>query len=157
MAQRAVRVAATAAMFAVVIGVAAGPALAAPPVIERQDVDTTSANVFLTEACGFPVTVTAVGSITSHRFESDDALLRLVNTVNIVLTFVGEEGTTVVLRDVGAGLLRVTPDSMEIRLATGRVPFQFTGALILNLTTQEEVLVPQHVGTVEEACAALSA
>jgi hypothetical protein len=157
MAQRVVRLAATAAMLTAVIGMGVGPALAAPPVIEREDVNSTSANVFLTEACGFPVTVTAVGSITSHMFENDGAVLRLVNTVNIVLTFVGEEGTTVVLRDVGAGLLRVTPDDMEIRLATGRVPFQFTGALIVNLTTQEELLVPQHVGTVEEACAALSA
>jgi hypothetical protein len=157
MAQRAVRLAATAAIFAAVIGVAGGPALAAPPVIERQDVNTTSANVFLTEACGFPVTVTAVGSITSHSFENDGAVLRLVNTVNIVLTFVGEEGTTVVTLDAGAGLLRVTPDYMEIHLSTGRVPFQFTGALIVNLITQEQVLVPQHVVTVEEACAALSA
>ena len=157
MAQRAVRLAATAAIFTAAIGLAVGPALAAPPVIERLDVNTTSANFVLTEACGFPVTVTAVGSITSHSFENDGAALRLVNTVNLVLTFVGEEGTTVALRDVGAGLLRVTPDHMEIRLATGRVPFQFTGALVINLTTQEEVLVPQHVGTVEEACAALSA
>jgi hypothetical protein len=47
------------------------------------------------------------------------------------------------------------PDGTAVLLITGQYPFEFTGALKIDLETGETILEPHHSTNVAEACAAL--
>ena len=151
----------TATWFAVALviaAVAAPGAFAAQPAIERVSFDDTFADEDLTEACGFPVTTRAQGHVTIRTFDREGTGPSVVLTINAALTATAN-GKTYRFRDVGADLLRRSPDGSEIEMVIGQIPFGFTGVLKINTTTGEVIHEPRHniEGRVEDACAALSA
>ncbi len=133
-------------------------AFAGKPTIERFDVDETFPDDFLTEACGVPVTTRAQGHVIVRSFSGNGAGPLEIRTLNIALTAMSGDNTYR-FRDVGADHVQVKRDGTEILLIIGQVPFDFTGALKINLTTGEVIHEPQHstAGNVEKACAALTA
>jgi hypothetical protein len=146
-----------AATTAVAAVLAAGAA-AAPPTIERIEVDESFPDDFLTEACGVPVTTTATGHVIMRTFSGEGTGAVELNTLNISLTAAAGDNVYR-FRDVGADLVRVEPDGTAILMIVGQVPFGFTGVLKIDLATGETILEPQHSleGRVEEACAKLTA
>lgn len=133
------------------------PAVGAPPTVERIEVDETTPDEFLTEACGFPVTTHAKGHLVVIESGGEGTGVVAVRTLNIALTATAN-GKTYRFRDVGADQVRRTPDGFEILMIIGQLPFGFTGVLKVNETTGEVILEPQHSteGDVEDACAALA-
>ena len=146
------------AAAAVLAAVAAPGAFAATPTFERITVDETFDDEFLTEACGFPVTVRVQGHMTVRTFDRDGKGTLAVRTLNTSATLMAN-GKTYRLRDVGADVTRVTPTGDEIVMIIGQIPFGWTGVFKINTTTGEVIHEPQHSteADVEEACAALSA
>jgi hypothetical protein len=144
---RRVVVAALASVLAA--AVLALPAVGAPPTVERIEVDETSPDEFLTEACGFPVTTHMKGHLVVIESGGEGTGLVAVRTAN---------GKTYRFRDVGADQVRRTPDGYDILMIIGQLPFGFTGVLKVNETTGEVVLEPQHSteSDLEDACAALA-
>ena len=141
-----------------VAAVLAAGAAAAPPTIERIEVDESFPDDFLTEACGVPVTTTATGHVIMRTFPGEGTGAVELNTLNISLA--ARAGDNVYrFRDVGADLVRVEPDGTAILMIVGQVPFGFSGVLKIDLDTGETILEPQHSleGRVEEACAKLTA
>ena len=61
-------------------------------------------------------------------------------------------------RDVGADLVRITPDGVAILSIIGQVPFAFNGVLKINLDTEEVIHEPQHLTAdeVDKACQVLA-
>ena len=108
-------------------------------------------------ACGFRVTFTERGHITVRTFGEVDKGLARVTSVNLVVV-VSANGNSYRFRDVGADVLRVTPDGVAILSIIGQLPFQFTGVLKIDLDTGEVVHEPRHVteGNVAKACAVLA-
>ena len=133
-------------------------AAAAKPTIERFEVDESFVDDFLTEACGVPVTTTALGHVILRTFGGEGTGPVELRTLNIGLTAMAGDNVYR-FRDVGADLVRVEPDGTMILTIVGQVPFEFTGALKIDLATGETILEPQHSleGRVEEACAKLTA
>ena len=133
-------------------------AFAAPPTLERIDIDDTFEDEFLTEECGVPVTTHAQGHVIIRTFAGDKTGPAEVTTVNVAFTATSGDNTFR-FRDVGADLVRIEPDGTAILMIIGRLPFDFTGVLKIDLETGEAILEPQHSleGDLEEACATLSA
>lgn len=132
-------------------------AQAAQPTIERISIDNAGSDGFLTQVCGFPVTFTERGHVTVRTFGEVDKGLAQVRSINLGIV-VSANGNSYRFRDVGADVLRVTPDGVAILLIIGQVPFQFTGVLKIDLGTGEVVHEPRHVteGDVAKACAVLA-
>jgi hypothetical protein len=142
-----------------VVGAVIPPsATAGKPALERFDVDETSPDEFLTEACGVPVTTRAQGHVIVRTFSGEGTGPVELRTLNIALTAMAD-GNTYAFRDVGADLVRVEPDGTAILMIIGQIPFGFTGVLKIDLETGEAILEPHHSleGRLEEACAALTA
>jgi hypothetical protein len=141
-------------MFAATFG-AGVPAVAAPPTIERIQVDDTFVDRFLSAECGVRVTTTARGRVTIRSFDRGRGPVELV-TINIALTATAD-GRTFRFRDVGSDLTRITPDGTAVLKISGQVPFQFAGVLKINLTTGEAILEPKDRSgrQLARACAAL--
>jgi len=80
-----------------------------------------------------------------------------LNTLSFALTAMAG-GNSYRFRDVGADHVKVTNDG-EVLSIVGQLPFDFIGALKINLATGEVIHEPGHdiSGRVEEACAALTA
>jgi hypothetical protein len=74
----------------------------------------------------------------------------------VTITATSPEGS-VTVKDVGGDLTRVEPDGTAVLLIFGQVPFEFTGALKIDLETEKAILEPQHIVDVEEVCASLTA
>jgi hypothetical protein len=144
------------AVLATGVFVASGSAAA--PTFERVTIDESFPDEFLTEACGVSVTTQATGHITIRTFAGEGTGPVAVTSINIALTAMAGDNSYR-FRDVGADVIRISPDGTEILMVVGQIPFGFTGALKVNLTTDEVILEPQHIteGEVEEACAALTA
>jgi hypothetical protein len=119
-----------------------GTAQAAQPTIERFDIDDSFDAELLSDECGFPVTGVSEGHVIVRTFDDEDGLLQVL-TINIGTTF-SANGNDYAVRDVGADVLRVTPDGVVIDSIIGQVPFEFTGVLKVNLDTGEVILEPQH-------------
>ncbi|SHF82435.1 hypothetical protein [Geodermatophilus nigrescens] len=158
MSHSAARLAAvTVGASAVLLGLAA-PALAAPPTIERVQVDETFADEFLSEECGVDVTTTVVGHVTFRTFGRDGTGPTVLTTVNLSITATAGDNT-IRFRNVGADLERRTSDGDLILSVIGQVPFDFNGVFKINLTTGEWVHVPGALrpDDLAEACAILTA
>ena len=152
----ATRIACVAAALALVPLATAVPALAAPPVIERIQVEDSFPDEFLTEVCGVPVTTTVEGFATTRTFSREGTGAIQLTTVN--LTFTATAGdNSVRARDVGADLLRVEPDGSLVLSIIGQLPFDFTGVLKLDPETGEVILEPQHFRQLADACEILTA
>ena len=129
-------------------------AQAAQPTIERITIDNVGTDESL---CDFPVTFTERGHITVRTFGEVDKGLAQVTSVNLAVV-VSANGNSYRFRNVGADVLRVTPDGVAILSIIGQLPFQFTGVLKIDLGTGEVVHEPRHVteGDVAKACAVLA-
>jgi hypothetical protein len=150
----------TALATALFLGVvsAATPAAAAPPDIERIPIQATFPEEFLTEACGVPVTATLSGVRIVRTFEDDGVGVLDVSTVNIAVTLQSEDNS-IRIRDVGADVVRRTPDDTVILSISGQVPFFFKGVLKIDLETGEAIFEPKDwfESDVQRVCEALTA
>ncbi|HSK26479.1 MAG TPA: hypothetical protein VK894_06160 [Jiangellales bacterium] len=145
-----------AVLLAVGLGVTGTPATAAPPQIEREVVDDSFDDEFLTEECGVPVVTTVTGQIANRAFERPGTGVLNVFTINLTLTATSGD-RTVRFKDVGADVLRVLPDGSLVLAVIGQVPFAFTGVLKLDPTTGEVLQEPQHsTADTTRICAALT-
>jgi hypothetical protein len=156
MSHRLIRTAATTAMAAAILG-GTVPATAAPPTVERIPIDETFPDDELTEACGFVVTTTAHGSVTTRTFDGEGTGPVELTTINVGLTATAD-GQTFRFRDVGADLIRVTPDGTAVLQIIGQVPFGFAGVLRIDLETGEAILEPQDRSEAQlaKACGVLT-
>ena len=134
----------------------AAPSAAAPPVFERIDIDEQHVAVHLSADCGFTIIASVHGFLTIRTSDRDQGLVE-VGTANIT-TILSGPGGEITLRDRGANLVQVTPDGDVILSVVGQVPFDFTGALKVDLITEEVLLEPHHLTGDQraEACAALA-
>ena len=114
----------------------------AKPVFERITIDESFVDEELSEACGVPVTGTALGHVTLRTFPGEGPGLSTVNTINVGITL-NADGRTFRLRDVGADIARVEPDGSVVLLISGQVPFFFAGALKIDPETEEVLLEPK--------------
>jgi hypothetical protein len=155
---RRVPVAAVVGLFAVLV--LATASLAAEPTIRRIEVNRTGPDPFLTEACGFPVQLTRQGHIIRRDFPDVDHGLVTNDAVNLTFTY-SANGNEVTLRNVGADVTRIAPDGTVITLSSGQAPFDFIGAIKLDVTDPDnpDVILEPHPyrESVEEVCAALAA
>ena len=137
--------------------VCAGVAAAAPPTIERINIDETFADEFLTEECGVPVTTTAQGHVIMRIFSGEGTGVGQVNTISVALTATAGD-RTFRFRDVGADVLQIKPDGTLVLLITGQVPFAFAGVLKINPETEEVILEPRDRSEEQlaKACRALT-
>ena len=146
-------------LIAVVAGVVGTAATAAGPTIEHVRVnDLGVVDEFLGEACGVPVTIDIVGHVTIRTFDGGRTGPARVFTINLEIT--AHAGDNVYrFRDVGADVLRVSPDGTAILMIVGQIPFDFTGVLKVNDDTGEAILEPQHslAERLDAAFAALTA
>jgi hypothetical protein len=143
-----------AALLSVAALTATGPAAAAPPVIEREQIDDSFADEFLTAECGVDVTTTVTGAIMTMTTEAG----RLLEVRTINLGFTATAGDNIVrFRDVGGDFLLMQPDGTLVVTVVGQIPFDFTGALKFNPETGEVLLEPQHFRDVADVCAILVA
>jgi hypothetical protein len=162
MTQRALRFLTAAAATAAVVGGAAAPAVAAQPVIERLEFE--EADIPETSfSCDFPVLVSFSGVVIIRTFPDRGSGVVEVDTANFAVRLVGEDGTSVRVRNVGADVTRVTPDGDVLLTAAGQVPFPghvpyaYKGVLRIDLETGDVILEPSNTTTVDELCEVLSA
>ena len=146
-------------VLALVIGtvlVLAPPAAtAAPPERETITFSDTFADEFLTEACGVDVTTTVNGRVTFFTFP--DRPVGPQDLTSVHVDFLATAGDNQVrFKDVGIDLVRVGPDGTVTLMIVGQVPFDFTGALKINLTTGEVILEPRHTVDTTRACRLLT-
>lgn len=144
---------------ALVVAGLAGPSagFGAPPVIERIPVDDTFVDEELSEACGVAVTTTVRGHIIERSMSGEGTGAAFVRTIN--LGFTARAGDrTFRFRDVGADVTRIEPDGTAVLLISGQVPFDFAGALKIDLETGEAILEPKLRGEEQlaRACAVLT-
>jgi hypothetical protein len=143
-----------AALFAITALTAGAPALAAPPVIERIEVEDSFPDEFLTEECGVDVTTSVRGRIMTMT----TAAGRLIELRTLNLGYTATAGDNIVrFRDVGGDFLRMEPDGSLVLSIVGQIPFDFTGVLKFDPDTGEVFLEPQHFRDVADACAILTA
>jgi hypothetical protein len=153
------RTALAAALFLGVAGAVVSPAEAAQPAFERITVDDTFDDVVLAEACGVPeVTTTVSGTVITRALEDSGTGALALDTVNLSVTIQAGDNTAR-LRDVGASLLRRTPDGSLILSITGQIPFEFRGVLKLDPETDEAILEPKDwdASDLQRVCDALAA
>ena len=142
------------ALLTVVLGATAAAAQA--PEKEVIQVDVTFDDELLTEECGVPVTTTVTGRVTIFTFPDRPVGLQDLLTVNFeVVASAGDNQIRV--RNVGADVVQVTPDGTAIITTTGQLPFEFTGAIKINLDTGEVILEPHHFVDIEAVCERLTA
>ena len=147
----------TLALLAGLSGVVSAGAAGAPT-IERFVVDRSQPDPGLTAACGVPVTTHVQGHVIVRIFSSGGT--GPVDLVTISLAVTATAGDNAYrFRNVGMDSTHVGPDGTTIFLSTGQLPFEWTGALKLDLATGEAILEPGHTteGKIDEACAALTA
>ena len=97
----------------------AAPVSAAQPVIDRQSVDDTFVDEFLTEACGVEVTAHITGHVTFRVFlDANGDPARELNNYGIAVTFESENG---IVRAVDTGADRIThlPDGSLVLTIIG--------------------------------------
>lgn len=135
----------------------AGVATGAAPTMERINVDETFVDDDLTEACGVPVTTTALGHVIVRTFSGEGTGIAQVNNISVGLTATAGD-RTFRFRDVGADVVQIKPDGTLVLLITGQVPFAFAGVLKINPKTEEVILEPRDRSEEQlaKACKALT-
>jgi len=130
---------------------------AGKPVFERISVNDSGVDGFFTGLCDFEVIATSVGQITVR--ESPDRTVGAVRVVSVnVRTTLSANGNEYTFLDVGADVVRITPEGELVLSVIGQLPFFFTGVLKINLSTDEVVLEPHHFteGDIDDVCATLA-
>jgi hypothetical protein len=121
------------------------------PVKETITISETFEDDFLSDACGVDVTTSVEGQITFFTFP--DRPVGPQELTSFHLTLVATAGdNSAVFHDVGIDLVRVVPDGTVVLMIVGQVPFEFTGALKVNLETGEVILEPHHEVDTTRVC-----
>jgi hypothetical protein len=126
-------------------------------VIERITIDETFVDELLSEACGVTVTTTARGHITFKTFAGEGTGVAELTNINVGLTATAGDNTFR-FRDVGIDQVRIEPDGTAVLMVTGQVPFEFAGALKIDLETGDVILEPHDRSEKQlaKACAKLT-
>jgi hypothetical protein len=142
---------------ALLFGVSAGPANAAPPVIERWTIDEFDYDDWVSEECGFDVWYHAEGHAALRVFERRGAGPLEVFTINTTVTL-SSAGGTYKLKDVGADTWVRRPDGTVVVSISGQVPFQFKGVYKFDPDTDEVLHEPQRLtgDEIVKVCEALA-
>ena len=132
-------------------------ASAAKPTFEVIEIDESFSDEFLSEECGVAVTTHVEGKIVRRTMDDSGTGLAGVSTVNLAFSATAGDNT-IRFRDVGADLVRIEPDGTATLMIIGRLPFDFTGVLKIDLETGDAILEPQHstAGDLDKACATLA-
>ena len=148
---------ATLALLVSFIGVVSAGAAGAPT-IERFEIDRSQPDPDFTAACGVPVTTHVQGHVVVRIFSPGGTGPVDLVTISLAVTATAGDNTYQ-FRNVGMDSTHVGPDGTAIFLSTGQLPFEWTGALKIDLATGEAILEPSHqvAGKLDEACAALTA
>jgi hypothetical protein len=151
----------TAITLAAAMGLLAGTAHAAPPVISHEAIHVPPTyDDVVSEWCGFDVYYSVQGFETLRAFEDRTKGVTELFTINVVVTLTGPSGEQHQLRrDVGADLTRVTRNGTTVKTIAGQVPFQHTGALKIDLDADDWIVGPTrdtYEQDVTAACAALA-
>ena len=145
-------------VFAAAAALASGAMSAGQPTIEHVDIDRLRPDPALTAACGVEVTADVQGHVVVRTYPGAGTGPVELVTLNITVTAMAG-GNSYPFRVVGANLIRVDPDGSVTLTATGQQPFEWTGALKIDLTTGDVILEPRHspTGQLQEACESLTA
>ena len=144
---------------AIVLGLAVGLALTltdaaaagGKPLMETITFSETFEDDFLSDACGVDVTTSVDGRVTFFSFP--DRPVGPQDMTSVHVDFVATAGDNAVrFKDVGIDLVRVEPDGTVVLMIVGQVPFDFTGVLMIDLTTGEAILGPHHFVDTTRAC-----
>jgi hypothetical protein len=129
-----------------------GTAMAAgKPSTETVTFSDTFEDAFLTDACGVDVTTSVDGRITFFSFANQPIGPQDITSVHV--NFVATAGDNAVrFKDVGIDMVRVEPDGTLVLMIVGQLPFEFTGVLMIDLTTGEAILEPHHFVDTTRAC-----
>jgi hypothetical protein len=127
-------------------------AWAAPPERETITFSDTFADEFLSDACGVDVTTTVNGRITFLVFPDRPVGIEDITSVHVDFLATSAGDNRVRFKDVGVDLVRVSPKGTVTLMVVGQLPFDFTGALKIDLTTGEVILEPQHTVDTTRAC-----
>jgi hypothetical protein len=106
---------------------------------------------FLSDACGVDVTTSVDGRVTFFTFPDRPVGPQDLTSVHVNFTATAGDNE-VRFNDVGIDVVRVQPDGTAILMIVGQVPFDFTGALIIDLGTGEAILEPHHLVDTTRAC-----
>jgi hypothetical protein len=141
---------------ALLVGAAALPAGAAPPTIERWEINDHDVDEWVSEQCGFDVMGHAEGFAAVRFHEREGTGPLEVFTINVTLTLSSEYGSYT-MKDVGADKLMLRPDGTVEVSVMGQVPFGHKGMGRINFDTGE-VHDPQRVteDEIEKVCEALA-
>jgi hypothetical protein len=144
--------------FAAAAASASGAMSAGQPTIEHVDIDRLRPDPSLTAACGVEVTAHVQGHVVFRMYPGAGTGPAELVTLNLTVTAMSG-ANSYRFRVVGANLTRIDPDGTLTLTATGQQPFEWTGALKINVTTGEVILDPPHsrTGQLQEACEALTA
>ncbi|MGH2655688.1 MAG: hypothetical protein ACRDIZ_03125 [Actinomycetota bacterium] len=106
---------------------------------------------FLSDACGLDVTTTVTGRLTFFTFPDQPVGPQDITSVHV--DFVATAGDNMArFKDVGIDLVRVEPDGTAVLMIVGQLPFDFTGVLMIDLTTGEAILEPHHFVDTTRVC-----
>jgi hypothetical protein len=101
------------------------------------------------------VTTTLDGRLTFFTFP--DRPVGPQDLTSVHVSFVARAGDNAVrFHDVGIDMVSIMPDGTAILMIVGQVPFEFTGALMIDLATGEAILEPVHVVTPDRVCRLLT-
>lgn len=124
---------------------------AGKPETETITFSDTFEDEFLTDACGVQVTTSVNGRITFFTFPDQPVGPQDITSVHVNLVATAGDNT-VRFKDVGIDMVRVQPDGTAVLMVVGQVPFEFTGVLMIDLTTGEVILEPHHAVDTTRAC-----
>ena len=122
-----------------------------PPERETITFSDTFEDEFLSEECGVDVTTSIDGRVTKLTFPDQPVGPQELSSVHFdIVASTGDN--QVRFKDVGIDLVSVMPDGTVVLMIVGQVPFDFTGVLMIDLTTGEAILEPHHIVDTTRAC-----
>jgi hypothetical protein len=134
-----------------VFGLVGTAAAVGPPERETITFSDTFEDEFLTVVCGVDVTTSFEGRVTFFTFPDQPVGPQDITSVHINLVATAGDNA-VQFKDVGVDVVRVEPDGTVVLMIVGQVPFEFTGALMINVTTGEAIVEPHHTFDTTRVC-----
>jgi hypothetical protein len=114
---------------------------------DKFDVNNTFQSDPMTKACGFPVTITATGTVRNMKFPHRAVGPQDITISNVV--WVAKAGNkTVRFQNVGMEMQLVEPDGTMITITTGHHPpvlDELTGVVKINSETDELIMQSHDV------------
>ena len=121
---------------------------------KKFDVNDTFPSEPLTKACGFPVTITATGTVRNMKFPHRAVGPQEINVGNVVWV-AKANNKTVRFQNVGMVMQLVEPDGTMITITTGHHPpvlDEITGVVKINSETGETILESHKVSDPTRIC-----